>query len=139
MRLRESQRTAGGATDVAAIEKPLVADGAKTIGIGQAVACCKRLALGRCTGDADTARGQVIDVGHRERECAAHRHVHLVGCDNLQMKRSRIAVTWSPGKGAGISFELKPAWQSRPVYAGGCVAKGLRSIRIGKRTQGNDE
>ena len=110
MRLGKGQVAVGGAADIAAISQPLVADAAQTINIGQAVACCERLALGGCTGDADAASGQVINVSHRELERTANRRANSVGGSDLQVDFTRICVTWSPRERAGICVELKPAW-----------------------------
>ena len=74
--LGQHQGAACRASDVGACRRPLVADRAHAVGVGQVVGGRQRLALSGAASDRDRASGQVIDVGHRRGRAARHR----LGC-----------------------------------------------------------
>ena len=66
------QRTERCTTDGRAVSSPLVADASQTIGIGQRIGGCQRLALAGCAADAHAAAGGIIEIGHRRRSAAGN-------------------------------------------------------------------
>ena len=62
--LAEQQRAAGGAADRCAVGKPLVADRAQPVDIGQRVRGRERLALRGRAADGHAADGCVVEGGH---------------------------------------------------------------------------
>ena len=120
-----------GAADGSAIGKPVVADGAQAIGIGQGVVGGQHFALRGAAGDGDRAGGCVIDVGHGRGRAAGYalgvtKTVGVAGldCDRLADFGLRQGVASRSGA-ADRSAIGKPA-----------VADGAQTIGIGQGVVG---